>query len=120
MIEIAAAPLVLAAAGGVLIGILYFGVLWCTVRRITSARHAAALVTLSFVLRAALAAGGLVFVSGGEPLPLVAAVLGVLAGRTILIRAVGKPLRREDDAANAEPGSRSKTALKTGSGTRRA
>lgn len=92
MLEIQAAPVALAAAGGSLIGLLYFGTLWWTVRRLPSARHPAMLVAGSFLIRGAAAAGGLVFVSGGQLLPLVAAVAGFLAGRTILIRAVGRPL----------------------------
>lgn len=92
MIDVPAAPLLLAAAGGVLIGLLYFGLLWWTVRRMPSARYAAVLVAGSFLVRAAGAAAGIVFVSRGEPIALVATVAGFLAGRTILIRLVGKPL----------------------------
>jgi len=99
MAEFEAVPVALAAAGGGLIGLLYFGTLWWTVRRLPSARHPAMLVAGSFVIRGAAAAGGIVVVSGGQLLALVAAVAGFLAGRTILIRAVGKPLRREDAAA---------------------
>src|SRR5690606_23950191 len=91
MIEIPVASLALAAAGGLLIGLLYFGALWWTVRRIPSARRPALFVAGSFLVRGAAAAAGLVFVAGGEPLALVAAVAGFLVGRTILIRVIKRP-----------------------------
>ena len=95
MSDIPGALLGLSTAGGVVIGLLYFGTLWWTVRRIRPAQHSAALVAASFLIRAALAAGALVLVSGGDPLPLLAAVAGFLIARTILIRTVRKPLQAE-------------------------
>lgn len=88
-LQVAALPLPLAAAGGVLIGLLYFGALWATVRRLPSAPHPATLVAGSFVLRGLLAAAGFVVLSGGEVVPLVAVMGGFLAARTVLIRIVG-------------------------------
>ncbi len=84
--------LALASAGGMLIGLCYFGALWWTVRRIPSARHPALLVAGTFVLRAGGAAAGIVLVSRGEMVGLLAAVAGFLVARTILIRMVGRPL----------------------------
>src|SRR5690606_8286780 len=94
-------PLVLAGVSGVLIGLAYFGMLWWTVRRIGSARHPAALVAGSFLVRTIVAAGGIVVVSGGDPLPLVTAVAGFLVARTILIRVVGRPLGEVEKEARA-------------------
>lgn len=99
MIEVSAAALAGAAAGGALIGLLYFGALWWTVRRLHSAQFPAVLMVGSFLLRAAVAAAGIVFVARGEWLALVAALTGFLVGRTILTRAVGKPLREGGLAA---------------------
>ena len=96
MIEVAPASLVLAAAGGALIGLLYFTALWWTVSRLPSARRPGLLVVGTFLIRAGVAAGGIVFVAGGEPLPLVAGAIGFLVGRNVLIRVVGKPIRAAD------------------------
>lgn len=85
----------LAVASGVLIGLAYFGMLWWTVRRMSSARHPAALVAGSFLIRTVAAAAAIVLVSGGEWIPLLAVVAGFLVARTILIRVVGKPLEVE-------------------------
>jgi F1F0 ATPase subunit 2 len=77
----------LAAAGGVL-GWLYFGGLWVTVRRLPRAEHPAALVLGSFVLRAVLVAVGFVVLLAGDPLRLVAVLVGFLAVRGVLVRRV--------------------------------
>jgi F1F0 ATPase subunit 2 len=75
------------AAGGVL-GWLYFGGLWWTVRRLPGADHPAALVLGSFVLRAVLVAVGFVVLLAGDPLRLVAVLVGFLAVRGVLVRRV--------------------------------
>lgn len=87
-VTLAGARLPLAAAGGLLIGLFYFGALWATVRRLASARYAALLVAGSFVVRGMLAAAAIVLVSGGKVVPLLAATGGFLVGRTILIQSV--------------------------------
>ena len=106
MIDIPADSLPLPAAGGLLIGLLYFGALWWTVRRMASARHPAALAAGSFLVRAAVAAGGIVLVSGGKLVPLVAAMAGLLIGRTILILIIGKSLPKNAAGAGTVAGSR--------------
>lgn len=104
MIDIPAASLPLSAAGGLAIGLLYFGGLWWTVRRMASARHPAALVAGSFLVRAAVAAGGIVLISGGKLVLLAAAMAGFLIGRTILILIIGKSLPENVAGAGAVPG----------------
>lgn len=111
MVEFEAGAVLGAAAGGVAIGLLYFAALWWTVRRIPSTGHPAVLLAGSFLIRAAVAAVGLVFVSGGQPFPLLAAAAGFLLGRTIVIRAVRRPLRSERLPANAVAGSGEATTL---------
>lgn len=97
MTDTTAVQVTLAAAAGVLIGLLYFGMLWWTVRRMVSARSPALLAMASFLIRTAVAAAGIVAVARGKPLPLLAAVAGFLVGRTILVRIVGAPLRAAID-----------------------
>jgi F1F0 ATPase subunit 2 len=77
----------LAAAGG-LLGSVYFGGLWLTVRRLPDTDHPAALVLGSFVLRVALVAAGFVWLLAGDPLRLVAVLAGFLAIRVLLVRQV--------------------------------
>jgi F1F0 ATPase subunit 2 len=77
----------LAAAGG-LLGSVYFGGLWLTVRRLPDTGHPAALVLASFVLRAALVAAGFVWLLAGDPLRLVAVLAGFLAIRVLLVRRI--------------------------------
>lgn len=74
------------AAGGVLLGLLYFGGLWWTVRRLAVVRSPALLALGSFVLRTVLVSVGLVLVSAGQPLALLAAVAGFLLARGVSIR----------------------------------
>lgn len=101
--EIPVSSIALSAAGGISIGTLYFASLWWTVRRISTARHPVLLVGGTLLLRGLAAAAGIVFVSGGLPLALAAAVAGFLLGRTILIRVVGAPLLRVGAAAGQNP-----------------
>lgn len=94
MSDLPALSIVLAAAGGVLVGLLFFGTLWWTVRRLASARNPALLVAGTFLIRTAVAAIGIVIVSRGELLLLLVAVGGFLVARTTLIRVVGRPLEQ--------------------------
>lgn len=101
--DIPGVGLVIAVAGGVLIGFLYFATLWWTVRMIAAGRRSAWLVAGSFLIRAVAAAGGIVFFSGGEPVRLVMAVAGFLVARMITIRLVGAPQSAVTVLAEAGP-----------------
>jgi F1F0 ATPase subunit 2 len=83
--------LALAFGTGAVLGGLYFGVLWLTVRRLPRARRPALLTAASFGLRIALLAGGLVVIMDGSGVRLLAALLGILAARTLMIRRVRPP-----------------------------
>lgn len=82
-----------AAAGafiaGLILGGLYFGLLWATVRRLPQARRPGLLAAASLVVRILLLAGGLWVVMQGEALRLLVALAGVLAARTLMIRRIG-------------------------------
>jgi F1F0 ATPase subunit 2 len=80
--------LLLPAAGGALIGALYFGGLWATVQRLPHARWPGALTLASFVARTALAALGFVVLLSGEPLRLGVALVTFVAVRALLVRRV--------------------------------
>lgn len=86
--------LVVLASGvvaGLALGLAFFGVLWFTVRRIATARRPGLWLGLAYVARLGLLAGGFVLIAAGDWRRLPAALLGVLAARTILMRIVHPP-----------------------------
>jgi F1F0 ATPase subunit 2 len=76
---------VLVAAGGAALGVLYFGGLWLTVRRLPASEHPATLLLGSFVVRAALAVGGFFLLLSDEPLRLAVALGAFLVVRLLLV-----------------------------------
>ena len=90
-------------AGGLLGGI-FFGGLWWTVRRGVSSPRPAAWFFGSLLLRATVALTGFYFVAGGDWRRLLACLLGFILGRiamTRLARAPGEKSRRL--SAGGEP-----------------
>lgn len=84
--------IVAALTGGALLGLLFYGGLWLTVRRLPSVRHPALLVLASLTGRLALAAGGLYLLAAGNGWRLLAAAVGFLALRFVLARTLPAPL----------------------------
>ncbi len=78
--------LAIGLAAGIVGGVGFFGGLWWTVRRLPDARRPVLLATASFLLRGLLLASLLVLVAGGEPVRVVAGLVGVLAVRTVMVR----------------------------------
>jgi F1F0 ATPase subunit 2 len=78
---------VAALAAGVLLGTIYFGGLWLTVRRLTGARNPALMFVGSYFLRGAAVFAGLlgVALTGGWQLLLVC-LAGLMAVRLVLVR----------------------------------
>jgi F1F0 ATPase subunit 2 len=97
--------LVLAALGGVAVGLLYFGGLWVTVRRLPTSRSPVVLTLVSFVGRLALVAVGFWVLMAGEPMRIGVALLGFLAVRIVLVRRVrsGVVLAGGGDAWRSPP-----------------
>jgi F1F0 ATPase subunit 2 len=81
-----AAPLALGAAAGAGLGLLLYGGLWWTVRRLATARRPGAALALSTVLRLGLVALALAGLARIEPAALAGAVVGLIAVRLVLIR----------------------------------
>ena len=73
------------AVAGVGLGLLYFGLLYGTVRTLPLRRHPHRWVMGSFALRIALLALGLLLVGAGSALRLLGALLGLLVARTVLV-----------------------------------
>ena len=79
---------------GAVLGLGFFGALLLTVRAVPGARHPGLLALASLLGRLALVAGGLLLlVPGGLP-ALAAALVGMLAVRTALIRRTGTSTTR--------------------------
>ena len=76
--------LVLAWAGGGLIGATFFGGLWWTVRRGISSRRPALWFGGSLLLRSALALAGFYYVGGGHWDRLILCLLGFIAARLVV------------------------------------
>ena len=78
--------LVLAFIAGTGIGAFYFGGLWWTVRRLPKEAHPARLTLLSLLVRMGLSLGAFYGVMGGEWERLLAALLGAMTVRLVMVR----------------------------------
>lgn len=76
---------IFALASGTLLGALYFGGLWLTVRWMAHSQQPALLFGVSFLVRAAVLLLGLYFVMDGLWHRLIACMLGFLLARTLWV-----------------------------------
>ena len=81
--------------GGVL-GTIFFGGLWWTVRKGVSSKKPALWFFGSLLLRMSIALGGFYFVSGGHWARLLACLLGFVMARLIVTRLTGPPVGRRN------------------------
>ncbi len=86
-------------AGGVL-GALFFGGLWWTVRRGLASKHAALWFLSSLVVRTGISVAGFLFVSGGQWQRLLACLIGFTIARYVVMRLAGSPLDRGTSGSN--------------------
>ena len=96
--------LVLALVGGVLLGAIFFGGLWWTVRKCVSAKQPALWFFGSGLLRMTLVLAGFYFAAHGHWERLLVCLLGFVIARVIvtrLIRAVEKPTYWTREASHA-------------------
>jgi len=71
-------------AGGA-VGMIYFRLLWWTVRRIPESRHPAALVAGSFAVRLAVALAAFFFVMNGRWERMIVCLIGFLLVRQVMV-----------------------------------
>jgi F1F0 ATPase subunit 2 len=98
--------LVLAGIAGVMLGMMFFGGLWWTVRKGISSRQPALWVLGSLLLRMSVALTGFYFVSGGHVKRLLACLLGFFIARlavTWLTRSQGENQSRLTQEATHAP-----------------
>ena len=81
-----APALLLAAAIGAALGALYFEGLWLTTSRLGRARLPGLLLIVSFAVRAAVLTAGLFLVMAGGLGQLLAALVGFVVARAVIVR----------------------------------
>jgi len=84
-------PLILSALAGVLLGAIFFGGLWWTVRRGAVSPRPALWFLGSALLRMGVAVAGFYFVGGGHWQRLVACLVGFLVARLLVMRLTRTP-----------------------------
>ncbi len=88
-----------ALVAGVLLGAMFFGGLWWTVRKGISSQRPALWFFCSLLLRMSIALAGLYFVSGGHWERLLACLLGFVTARLIVTRLTRPPLKSRNASA---------------------
>jgi len=96
--------LALCAVAGFALGAGYFAGLWWTVRNLNQSAAPGALVLVSFLLRNALLAAGFVVVSGRTWQGVVACLLGFVAARLLVVRALARRIEPPAEANDGEGG----------------
>ena len=91
--------LVLAWVAGGVLGAIFFGGLWWTVRKGVSSKQPALWFFGSLLLRMSIALAGFYFVSDGHWDRLLACLLGFVMARFIVTRLTGPPVEHHNPAA---------------------
>ena len=91
--------LALAVAAGGLLGLLFFGGLWWTLRRAMASPRPALWVGSSLLLRMGCVAGGFILVSAGDWRRMVSCLLGFWAARWLVVRTTA--IRPESSSAKS-------------------
>lgn len=86
-----ALTLLLAGVAGGVLGAIFFGGLWWTVRKSMTSPHAALWIFTSLLARMGFALGGLYFVADGQWQRLLAGLLGFVLARLLVIRVTRTP-----------------------------
>lgn len=91
--------LTLAWVTGVVLGVVFFGGLWWTVRKGTAYQRPALLFLSSFLVRTSVVLAGLYLVAGGHWDRLLASLLGFVIARLIVTRLAGPPVVQRSSPA---------------------
>jgi F1F0 ATPase subunit 2 len=90
---------VAALASGVLLGAIFFGGLWWTVRRGVTSKRPALWFCGSLLLRTGIALAGFYLVSSGHWQRLIACLLGFVIARRIVTQLTGPPVEPHNASA---------------------
>ncbi len=97
--------LVLAGGAGVMLGAVFFGGLWWTVRKGVASKQPALWFLGSLLLRVGIALAGFYFVSGGQWRRLALCLVGFVMARLVIARlVVTRPTRKK--LSPPDPGGR--------------
>lgn len=96
-----ALALIPAFLSGGLLGLIYFGGLWLTIRSLPGARMPGVMVIISLIARLALVLTGFYWVMGGRWERMLACLVGFLVARTVV---VNKTRMRAEGPANPNGG----------------
>ena len=88
--------LILALLAGALLGTIFFGGLWWTIRRGMSSQQPAALFFFSLLLRTGIALAGFYFVARGDWRRVLACLLGFFLARILVTRLTRVPIAEEE------------------------
>ena len=91
--------LIPAMVAGVVLGVMFFGGLWWTVRRGFSSNQPGLWFFGSLLLRISIALAGFYFVSGGHWQRLLVCLLGFLLARLVVMRLTGPPSEQSNSQA---------------------
>ena len=91
--------LVLALAAGLLLGAIFFGGLWWTVRKGVFSKSPALWFLGSMLLRMSIVLAGFYFVGGGDWQRLVTCLLGFIIARFIVMRLTRTPIEHPRSTA---------------------
>jgi len=84
---------------GLLLGVMFFGGLWWTVRKALSSKHPALWFFGSLLLRMSITLAGFYFVSNGHWERLLVCLLGFVMARLIVKRLTGPPVEHHNSPA---------------------
>jgi F1F0 ATPase subunit 2 len=99
MNEVLTLALALALVAGLLLGAIFFGGLWWTVRKGVSSKRPALLFLGSLLLRTGIVIAGFYVVSDGHWQRLLGCLLGFAIARFVVTRLAGPPLEHYDAPA---------------------
>ena len=82
--------IILALIGGLILGILFFGGLWITIRKTLGTNYAALWMIGSSLIRTGIVLTGFYFIAEGNLIRLLASVAGFIAARYLVLRVTKK------------------------------
>jgi F1F0 ATPase subunit 2 len=91
-------PLGLALAGGMMLGGVFFGGLWWTIRQLPKSRHPGLLILVSFISRSLIVLAGLYLLAQGHLMAIAAAMLGFILIRILMVRSRSVELRHASES----------------------
>jgi len=94
-----AVQLIPALVAGVLLGLMFYGGLWWTVRRGVLSKNAPGMFFGSLLLRTGIALAGFYFIAHGHPERLLMSLLGFVMARLIVTRLTGPSVEHHKSPA---------------------